>query len=218
MKKTISLCVMSLILLLLGCTDLPDGTPSRELSYENVSDLNDESTNHTDVENGTSNYTFISLHADYPEYDNIESVSNAATNIYIGTVKDISYEIIDMKTGKVDNSAESQSSSRMLYTIYTVSVTTSLKGENPSEIKIRRIGGLIGCNETDQYEKMEKSGLLSKYNGIPIVDKSVTLNVDDEYIFCTQRTGGDFDFVINLTQFAYKVNSYEAELLIENNK
>ena len=149
----------------------------------------------------------------YPVYHNVGEIANAATNIYVGTVTDISYEIVDMKTGKVDNSPESESTSRMLYTIYTVSVTSSLKGKNPSEIKISRLGGVVNCQESEQIEKLQESGLLSKYFGIPVVSDTVQVHLGNEYLFCTHRVGGDFDLVINLTQFAHEINSDEANLI-----
>lgn len=221
MKKLISLCVMSFVILLFGCTALPNDKPNSKLSNENSSVANNQSTNHSGVGNNPSSYLFISVHVAYPVYDSVEEIANAATNIYIGTVKNISYEIVDMENEKIDNSPKSQSSSRMLYTIYTVSVKTSLKGDNSSEIKIGRIGGLVGYNEAEQYRKMKESGLLSKYNGIPmgsVTDDSINLSIGGEYLFCTSRRGGDIDNVINLTQFAFAVDSDEAERLIALSK
>ena len=184
------------------------------------SELGDQSSKEDDKnnDNSMSDYTIVSYSADYPLYKNYYDIANAATNIYIGTVESITYEIIDMKTGKVDDSPKSQSSSRMLYTVYTISVKSSLKGENPSEIKICRIGGLVGYNEKQQYDKMLKSGLLNRYNGIPVVavDEGVILDIGSEYLFCTKRSSSEFDFVINPTQFAHKTNSEEAELIVKS--
>jgi hypothetical protein len=208
MKKIMSLCVAMLIVFsFFGCAASVDDVPNDD--FDNG-----------DVNNDKSNYTFVSLHADYPFYYNVEDITNAAANIYIGTVKSVTFEIIDMKTGKIDNSSKSQSSSRMLYTVYTVSVKTSLKGDNPSEIKIRRIGGLVGHKESEQFKKMQDSGLLSKYDGIPVISDidSIELDVDGEYLFCTNRYGGDFDSVINLTQFAHSMDSNEAKLILKSSK
>lgn len=59
-----------------------------------------------------------------------------------------------MKTGKTDNSPESLSTSRMLYTVYTISVSDSVKGDNPEEIRICTLGGIAGYNEEAQFSKL----------------------------------------------------------------
>ena len=165
-----------------------------------------------------STHQTILVHADYPVYNSTEEIANAATNIYVGTVKDISFEVIDMKTGKADNSSESLSTSRMLYTVYTISVTDSIKGDNPEEIKICTLGGIAGYNEENQFNKLRSSGLLTKYNGIPITKSKCSLAVGNKYLFCTSRTVGDYDFVINLTQFAHRIDSDNATAIIRASK
>ena len=196
MKKTLLLCiVISLLFFLLGCT--------------------------SSATNSESNYPFVTIQADYPYYSNIEDIMSAASHIYVGTVKSISFEIIDMKTGEIDESPESKSSSRMLYTIYTISVKTSVKGDNPAEVKIGRTGGLKGYNEKEQFEKMQKSGLLSAYDGIPLMtgaDSTAALNVGSEYLFCTRRPGEHLDIPISPGEFAHKIGSNEANSILKASK
>lgn len=163
-------------------------------------------------------YATVSIHADYPEYKTADEIVNGATNIYSGIIKDISFEIIDYKTGIADSSPVSDSTSRMLYTVYTVSVRESIKGENSSEIKICRMGGLKGYKEEQQYSILCSSGLIDKYNGIPMVNEEceLELNIDNSYLFCTRRTVGEYDFVINLDQFATPTSSDIASLIINS--
>ena len=99
-----------------------------------------------------STFPTVSVHVGYPSYSSADEIVDAATNIYVGPVKEITFEVIDTKTGKDDPSPESISASRMFYTVYTVSVTESVKGDSPSEIKIRRVGGIVGYREDVQYQ------------------------------------------------------------------
>ena len=201
MKNILLLFIAVLVLCLFGCS-----SSNNESNF-----LNDKKVSGVNLENVSSEYTFSKVYVDYPEYNTEKELVEAASNIYVGVVTKISYEIIDMQTGKVDSSPESKSNSRMLYTIYTLSVKNSLKGENPSEIKIRRIGGTIGHHEDEQYTKMKSSGLMSEYGGIPVVDIANNVNIGSEYLFCVKRSASGFDIVLNLTQFAYQVDSVEAE-------
>lgn len=201
MKNMLLLFIAVLVLCLFGCS-----SSNNESNF-----LNDKKVSGVNLENVSSEYTFSKVYVDYPEYNTEKELVEAASNIYVGVVTKISYEIIDMQTGKVDSSPESKSNSRMLYTIYTLSVKNSLKGENPSEIKIRRIGGTIGHHEDEQYTKMKSSGLMSEYGGIPVVDIANNVNIGSEYLFCVKRSASGFDIVLNLTQFAYQVDSVEAE-------
>ena len=134
-------------------------------------------------------------------------IVTASSNIYTGKVKNISFEIVNMKTGTADSSAASGKTDCMLYTVYTVDVLKSYKGDNSGEIKICVIGGIAGYRENEQYDALQAAGLYEQYNGIPVVDGGCSLAIDGEYLFCTSRTAGGYDFVINKTQFAHAVNS-----------
>lgn len=165
-----------------------------------------------------TNYQFAAIHADWASYDTAEEINQASTNIFSGKVTEISFEIIDMKTGEVDRSPDSESTSRMLYTVYTISLTESYKGQNPSEVKICKMGGIVGFNDSVQYQLVESTGVISKYDGIPVMENNCTLAVGEEYLFCTSHTVGDFDFVINQTQFAHPINSKNATRIIKTCK
>ena len=110
MKKILSFCIAMFILCMVGCSN----------------SLNSEIPNDLKVEYETSNYEYVALSADYPMYASADEIVSASTNIYIGTVKEISFEIIDMKTGMT---VYSDDGSPMLNTVYTIEIKESLKGE-----------------------------------------------------------------------------------------
>ena len=202
MKKIISIIVAILTIFAFGCS----------VSPENNNSSGKESTDAQDI---SSEYQIVKLHADWPIYGTSQGIVEASTNIYSGKVTNISFCIIDMTTGEPDNQPESISTSHMLYTIYTIAVTESYKGQNLSEIKIKKIGGLPSYHAKEQYELMESSGMLSKYNGIPVIDGGKTLDEGEEYLFCTERTTGPYDLIINLSEFAHDIGSKSAMDIIK---
>lgn len=165
-----------------------------------------------------TDYPVLNLEPDWPSYKTSDEIVKAASNIYSGKVSEISFAIVDMKTGRIDEDPESSSTSRMLYTVYTVEVNKSYKGENPGIIKIRKIGGIDRYKVKEQYDLMKKSGMMEKYSGIPICNDDCSLAVGSTYLFCTSRTVGDFDFIINPTQFAHSISSNNAKAIINSCK
>lgn len=155
------------------------------------------------------------IHADWPYYKTSEEIIEASTDIYSGTLKSISFEIIDYKTGTVDRSHDSLSTSRMLYTIYTIEVIDKYKGRSVSEMKISLEGGLVGYKEKEQYDLLKNAGLLRNNSTIPTLGKDThVLNIGEKYLFCTVKMAGEYELVINPDQFVFEMNSDMAKNII----
>lgn len=165
-----------------------------------------------------ADHSVLTLQQDWPSYETADEIVTAASNIYSGKVSEISFAIVDMKTGRIDEDPESSSTSRMLYTVYTVEVDKNYKGDNPALIKICKTGGIDGYKVKEQYDLMKKSGMTEKYSGIPVCNDDCSLAVGSTYLFCTSRTAGDFDFIINPTQFAHSISSNNAKAIINSCK
>lgn len=186
-----------------------------------LTDCTDETTSADTPETDHSAYRAVLISYDYPSYSTVAEVAEAATDIYIGTVTGISFEIIDMNVGDAYSTTDSANTSRMLYTVYTVQPSASFKGGNTDEIKIYQIGGMIGYEEALQYSMIEKSGLSDKYHGIPVAAGTVTnkLTIGARYLFCTIQTAKDHNVPINPAQFAYDAPSaYADEIIAHINK
>ncbi|MBP0989786.1 MAG: hypothetical protein J5874_01210 [Oscillospiraceae bacterium] len=208
MKKTIVFVMLAAITIttLFGCgkTDRLD-SDTKEAVYPQ--DLKQEESSETE-------YTVI--HTDWPMYNTVNEIINASTNIYSGTVTDISFEIIDYKTGKIDNDPNSTSTSRTIYTVYSVDINNSCTGNNPKTVKIRKIGGIAGFKEKEQRDLLVSSGLiLSDVGKIIINDDDCSLKTGKEYLFCTVRSDSVFDLIINPYQFAHDIDSANAKNIID---
>ncbi len=194
-----------------------DNSSDSDISSGTTSETSDDTLPpNTDNSGDNAKYQFVSLvtQADWPYYNTAAEVVEASTHIYYGKVMDISFAIIDQSTGKVNNSPQTSNSNRMLYTVYTIKVAESFKGESTTETKLCLSGGLIGYKEEEQYNLMKESGLLSVFKGIPVCsDNYSKLTVDKDYLFCVSRIG-DFDEIISPTQSVYKFDSaYSREIV-----
>ncbi len=194
-------------------TDTANATEESASRTDCTAEMTPDDTNEAEA---SSYYHTVLTHFDYPSYSSAAEVSKAAENVYTGTVTDISFEIIYMQTGETVDTGDSSEASRMLYTVYTVQLSDSFKGENPDEIKIYRIGGLIGYKESLQYNMIEKAGLFDEYHGIPVTTDADAskLTVGAQYLFCTVRPVEGHDVPINPTQFAYDPASASANEII----
>ena len=141
---------------------------------------------------------------DWPEWKTAEEIEAAANNIYVGKVTDISFEVIDYHTGKpADSSAGG--STRLLYTVYTVEVDSSLKGTSPTVVKIAREGGTKGYDDEALDNLLKKYGIKSVSVSMP--DDTLSLSLGETYLFCTNRAFDTYDWIINPTQYAFSLGS-----------
>ena len=109
-------------------------------------------------------HPMITQSPEWPVYNTAAEIVTASSNIYTGKVKNISFEIVNMKTGTADSSAASGKTDCMLYTVYTVDVLKSYKGDNSGEIKICVIGGIAVdfLNPLEFYYEMAGTDMLTK--------------------------------------------------------
>lgn len=196
----ILLCAAMLLLCLCGCG---------ESSLSNGERGNDHVESQVSV-----------IDADWPYYKSAEEIIDISTNVYTGKLTDISFEIIDYKTGEVDRSKDSQSTDRAIYTIYTVETTNFYKGVESPEMKIRLIGGQKGFKEEEQRELLRSAGMIGENDNTIIVlgGSSAELKIGETYLFCTVKGLGEYELVINPIQFALEMNSDMAKNIIKQFK
>lgn len=144
---------------------------------------------------------------DWDEYQTATEIVNVATNVFTGKVIDISFEIFNIKTGQVDHSSESNKADLLLYTLYVIEVQDNYKGSSPSQLTVKMVGGIESRVE-EQEELCREVGVVR-----PIINGGTTeLTINESYIFCTHRYPL-YDAIINMKQFAYPIDSTEAEAI-----
>ena len=127
----------------------------------------------------------------------VEDVIDAASAVYVGTVCDVSF--IEKKQGELSS----------IYTVYTVSVSETLKGKTFGQTKILVNGVLTGVKEDESRELMDRLGIESTYvcGGVPV------LEINHSYLFCVTRSEG-YDWIVNPSQFAYDTNTFDATAIL----
>ena len=173
---------------------------------------------HKETENETvpyltapSNEAYSKIHADWAVYDSTEKLIEASTDIFSGELTDISFDMIDIKTGKSCRADDQDRENRMLHTIYTVNVSKVYKGESDSVRKICVIGGLPGVKEQEQLQVLKAFDPSDQSPVIPMLDSNRKLKIGETYLFCTSRTDGDFDNIVNISQFVFYTTSDTAK-------
>lgn len=160
------------------------------------------------------------MEGDWPYYNTAEEIVGASSNIYTGSVTDISFEIINEKTGEIDRSPDS-TATRGLYTVYTVAAVNCYKGSQAKTRCIRVTGTPKGYREDEQNELLVSAGLVKAgeslvYSG----SRTDVLEIGKAYVFCTVsfESVTDAEYEINPTQFALDPASEEAKRVVESFK
>ena len=211
MKKTIVIVVaIFLMLSLFGCRT-EDNNSTKQSEPELV-----ESEQTDNAQIGSC----VVISFDWPNYVSAEDIINASSNIYLGTVTDISFEIVNDKTGEVDRAPDS-AASRSIYTVYTVSNVKHFEGKQTETHFIRVTGVPKGYREGEQNELLVSAGLVKPgeslvYSGT----RTDALEIGKEYLFSTVsfESVANAEYGINPTQFALDPASEEAKSIVDSFK
>lgn len=198
MKRFFSvLCIIMFVLMFIGCSQNKIEFP------QNTNPVNGDDLNHSTSHKTESpeNIKVSYFHADWPQYDSIDALVAASSNVFEGKLTNIYFEVIDLYTGEPAGKV-SEDSKLQLYTIYEVEVNSSYKGISEEKVYIKVIGGMEGYKESIQCAK------LSEYNmyddvGILVLDKFESLDIGKTYLFLSDGKVGSYYNIINNTQFAY---------------
>ncbi|MBR4278553.1 MAG: hypothetical protein IKT34_00105, partial [Clostridia bacterium] len=174
-------------------------------SSTNVSDTSsvvDDSTDASKQTESLSNIKVSYFHADWPQYDSVESLIEASSNVFEGKLTNISFDVVDLYTGESANKA-SEASKLHIYTIYEVEVNTSYKGVNADKVYIKVIGGMEGYMESKQFDKLKEYDIYDENVGLLVLDCFEPLTIGKTYLFLTDGQVGPYHSIINNTQFAY---------------
>lgn len=198
------LCIFMAILVFSGCSQSIVKDPynsdsgNRDVIHENKDDSTDSSKQTDDNSNIKVSY----FHADWPQYDTIDMLVDASSNVFEGKLTNIYFDVVDLYTGESANK-DSKASKLHIYTIYEVEVNTSYKGVNTDKVYIKVIGGMEGYMESMQYEKLNEHGIYDENVGILVLDCFEPLTIGKTYLFLTDGQVGPYHNIVNNTQFAY---------------
>ena len=132
------------------------------------------------------------IQAEYPVYDTAEEIVDASDLVFSGTVTEINYESLNVKS---ETGADSETglveATEIPYTIFDISIEKVYKGNvESSSISIKRPGGKID----GQFF---------------VVEGTSTIEVGETYLFITQTYENAYPSLLNVTQASFDMSKPE---------
>lgn len=181
--------LLGLVLALTSCSG------SKEQKNENKSVIDID----TDDKDTEDKVIYKSMTVDWPAYDDVEELVKAGNVILLGRVTDISFQVLDDRTGKPP-SEETNEVDRSLNTIYDLDVITSYKGDSPENIKIRFLGGLERSYLEEQLGALEEE----TQKVIPIIKGKPNIIIGETYLFVLYQYEDTMPTLVNMEQGVYQ--------------
>lgn len=184
------LIIIALTLALTSCS--ANKEPIKEDKSVIDIDTNDKDT--------TDKVVYKSMSVDWPVYEDVEELVEAGNIILLGRVTDISFQVLDDRTGQPP-SEETKETDRSLYTIYDLDVITSYKGDSSETTKIRVLGGLERMYLEEQLKVLEEE----EQKDIPIIKGRPNILIDETYLFVLYQYEDTMPTLVNMEQGVYQI-------------
>lgn len=178
---------VSMVCLVSGCASSPksaETTETPKTAAINAEDHAEESK--------------VGVSAEYPEHKDANTLVDSANLIFSGTVKDISYEKLDVRTEKEEGSETD--GEELPYTIFEISVDQVYKGSIDGDtIRIKRLGG-----QTDDIE----------YD----LSDAIEISIAGRYLFLTETYDDSYPSLVNMAQSVYNMEDAQGEGAVSDRK
>lgn len=158
-----------------------------------------------------NNITYSTISAEWASYQDAQSLIQDSNLVLLGTVKDISFQILDIRTARPVTD-ETDEWNICLYTIYDIDIIEQYKGNWVGEsTQIRMLGGLKDVNLVEQVTLLNENDLVS--NEIPILTDMPPINIGETYLFVLYQYEDTIPTLLNLNQSVFSLESttFEAE-------
>lgn len=133
------------------------------------------------------------LHLDYLTYDTAQDLVDAADLMFVGTVKEVTYEMLDVRLNK--NVGEGE---LFPYTLYKIELSEVYKGNiSEDSIILKCMGG--------KFSNMEY-----------VVEDAPNILEGETYLFLAETYINTYPSLLNISQACYDINSAEAVSEEEN--
>lgn len=148
--------------------------------------------NKEDISKNDSEGFVTSIHTDYPVYDSAKEIVDAAGLVFSGTVKGISYEVLDVRS---ENNTDSQTglsnSAGIPYTLYKIEIKKIYKGNVEGDtITIKRPGGQVDSNEY-------------------VLEDATDISEGETYLFLAEQYENTYPSLLNASQASYNLNGQD---------
>ena len=161
---------------------------------------------------------YVLTTSDWQLYSSAKDLVNHADLVFIGKITDINFEVLD-SSNALPVSETTPNYARQLYTIYTVEISQTYKGDTTDITKIRVMGGMVDYNIDTQLEVMESGNAFAKENGIPILDNyyKVQCKIGNSYLFTLRQFETGYPTIMNVDQSVFDLIDPTRKQTIGNN-
>ena len=150
-------------------------------------------------------YVFAS--ADWQIYDSAEALVENADLVFIGKITDIDFQVLDLSNA-LPVSEKTPDYNRQLYTIYTVEISDTYKGDTTDVTKVRVSGGLVDYKVDEQLSVMEREKAFLREKGIPILKNyhKVKCSIGNSYLFVLKQFETGHPTIMNVDQSIFDLS------------
>lgn len=143
---------------------------------------------------------------DWVMYDSAEDLVDASDIICKAKVTDISFDLVDPKTGRAITDGEDPKNGE-LNTIYEIEVTKQYRSYRDDGIKLEKLnvrvmGGLKGYKTDEQLEVLKRAGS----DTIPLMHEPPEIQLGEEYLFLLAQFDNALPCLINAPQAVYPLS------------
>ncbi len=187
---------------------------STEENHEHENDINtsdtlvqSDSSSNTDessmISDSTDDIRYNIVSADWPMYSSVGNLDAASNLIVMGKVTGISFDFVDLSTGKLATSS-SKEADRCFSTIYDVDIMNCYKGNASGE----KLQVLISSGIKDAYIEEQLQVLGDEAEGIPIVACNIPkIDIGKTYLFVLKQYEDCIPTVVNMEQGVYAADT-----------
>ncbi len=146
--------------------------------------------------------TYSTMNADWPEYNDPQSIYDVADLVFTGKVVKISFQLLDSTTAKPPTS-KTEDIDIVLFTIYDIEIIENYKGNLSKTIQVKNRGGIKDEFIEEQLDELKKKG----DTVIPLMEGMPEITIGKEYLFVVKRNEDRPAFLINLDQSVFSLDN-----------
>lgn len=162
--------------------------------------------------------SYFTMSSDWQVYNSAEELINSADLVLIGKITDIDFQVLD-SSNALPVSDTTPEYFRQLYTVYTVDISQTYKGNPEAVSTIRVPGGMVDFAVERQLEVMEEGKAFSRENGIPILENyhKVQCSIGNSYLFVLRQFDTGAPTILNIDQSVFDLHDPARKQTIGNN-
>jgi|GEM_PF-5764422 len=137
----------------------------------------------------SSDANVIIMDAAYRTYPDAKSLLNEADRVFAGKITQIDFAVLDMRTGEAPIKSDPDASPA-LFSIYSIEINASYKGERQDSIKLFVDSGVPNYRMEEQIELLQDTFLAEaarEQKEVPVLRDMPTLAIGKTYLFVTKN-------------------------------